>query len=844
MSSESTDILWNESINELKRLVQEERSIEDSKRVTIHDAFRHFAKLYIQYTVLLSNLNKCYELTVQPQKRLDVRSTLVNVICRVINLRHLLVKWAPPNPDVLCKNEAQHPFSWEYTDLSQSLRELNVAPSHLGIDTPSFFKEESSRDHRVRNALVLRLLTDRFGDELPPLEEKQWAVQPSSASGHIEDEACGGGPPDPIERNEEDNKNVTVDKRPELAAIMIQTNIRRHLCRKKVAIERHRIGTFVGMNKNDKELDSLVKNFKDIRRKRKEEQSYCQEKYGQDLTRLKDVVRDEEGFRMQVKLREDRIKWITDHVVSKNVIPESFEGFYVRNETPPEDKDVTGKDAKTKSKDVQVKNPKSKDKATATVEVELLSIVGPPLILESLAESIESYERRWKKRNIGPDRVRSQYHDAELAKSLIIRSEIESELTTEVEEKLLSNLLKIKAIADVDTKKSKSKRDATKGKKCKGKKASGKKEKPLPGSTLPGVKEMEVEEMLKVLIDNGLVCIPAQHVLNDLIGGFEAHLPSIVGKEKYERWVPPDPSTFQLKRSIYDYCILSLGHEQIKSRLRDDEHVRSLLLYGPEGSGKTMMAQAIASEIGALFINLSASTIGDSFGGKEGATKLVHMVFTVAKEKSYSPVVIYLDDCHEFFLGKSKKGGDVDTNANMQRFQKDLLIYKNQALKNEDRVLVIGSTSRPDLADVKLLRWRGTTGKPEKQGFFDRSLYCPRANHIDRSIIWEKYIQRKIATYNCHEKTHRIDYGALALLSNGFSAGEIVSIVDDVLSIDRLKNIGSEPLVENEFIRYLSNQRKPNDDFFLSFTRQITDLESRWKALKLPPKAASSNKKK
>ncbi|KAL7479851.1 hypothetical protein ACHAW6_005570 [Cyclotella cf. meneghiniana] len=845
MSSESTDLLWNESINVLKRLVHEERHIEVSKRVSIEDAFRHFAKLYIEYTVVLSNLNKCFELSVQPQKRLDIRSTLVNVICRVINLRHLLVKWAPPNPDVMSKTETQHPFPWEYADLSQTLRELNVAPSHLDTDTPSFFKQESALHHCARNALVLRLLNDKYGDEIPPLERKQWFVKPSTTSDDIEHEACTRNNANLIERNKEGKENVTTDNKAEIAATMIQANIRRHIQRKKVAEKRYRLGTFLGMNKCDKELDSLVKNLEDIRHKRKEEQTYCQEKYEQDLIRLKDVVRDEEGFRMEVELREERIKWITDHLVSKNVLPDSFEGFYVKNESPPENKDNTGKDAKPKTKETQVKIPKNKDKATAaTVEVELPSIVGPLLILASLSESIDTYERRWQHRNIGPDRIRSQYHDAEIAKSLIIRGQIKTELTIEVEEKLLSNLLKIKTIADMDSKKSKSKKDATKGKKGKGEKASGKKEKPLPGSKLPGMKEMSVEEMLKVLIDYGLVCLPTQHVVNDMIGGFETHCSNILGKSENERWVPPDPSAFQLKRSIYDYCILSLGHEQVKSRLQEGEHVRSLLFYGPEGSGKTMMAQAIASEIGALFINLSSSTIGNAFGGMEGATKLVHMVFTVAKEKSYSPVVIYLDNCHEFFSGKSMKGECVDINASMQRFQKDLLIYKNQALKNEDRVLVIGCTNRPDLADVKLLRWRGTKGKPEKQGFFERSLYYPRANDIDRSMIWQKYAERKIALYNSHEKTKRIDYDALAYLSNGFSAGEIVSIVDAVLSIDRLKNVNSEPLVEHDFTCYLSAQRKPNnDECFLSFTRQITDLDSRWKALKLPPKAATSNEK-
>jgi SpoVK/Ycf46/Vps4 family AAA+-type ATPase len=312
-----------------------------------------------------------------------------------------------------------------------------------------------------------------------------------------------------------------------------------------------------------------------------------------------------------------------------------------------------------------------------------------------------------------------------------------------------------------------------------------------------------------------------------------------------ERWVPSDPSAFQLKRAIYDYCILSLGCEGVKSNLQDTEHVRSLLFYGPEGSGKTLMAQAIASELGALFINLSSLTIGNSFGGKEGATRLVHMAFTVAKEKSYGPVVIYLDDCHEFFLGKAKKGaGADDIKANLQRFQKDLLIYKNQALNNDDRVLVIGCTNRPDLADVKLLRWKGSKGKPEKQGFFERSLYFPRANHADRFMLWRHYIQSRTSCMSSHQPAvPAIDFDALAVLSDGFSAAEIKGIVDNVLTEDRLKVLTNQPLSEHDFTCHLNNQRQLDDEPLLNFTRQITDLDARWKALKGPPKAASNKKK-
>ena len=56
-------------------------------------------------------------------------------------------------------------------------------------------------------------------------------------------------------------------------------------------------------------------------------------------------------------------------------------------------------------------------------------------MLDSITESIHTYDSRWKQRNTGPNRVRSQYHDEELAKNLIIRDQVKSELTKEVEEK-------------------------------------------------------------------------------------------------------------------------------------------------------------------------------------------------------------------------------------------------------------------------------------------------------------------------------------------------------------------------------------------------------------------------
>jgi ATP-dependent 26S proteasome regulatory subunit len=304
-----------------------------------------------------------------------------------------------------------------------------------------------------------------------------------------------------------------------------------------------------------------------------------------------------------------------------------------------------------------------------------------------------------------------------------------------------------------------------------------------------------------------------------------------------ERWIPNDPSAFQLRKSVMEYCILPLGSNHINSNIQDDESVRSILFYGPEGSGKTHMVQTVASEIGAIVINLASSVIGSSFGGDEGAMKLIHMVFTVAKEKAYAPVIIYLDNCHEFFMGKSKRGGGgggPPIDPEMQRFRKPLLVYKNMALKREDGVLVVGCTNMPESADVKLLRWKGPGGgKPEKQGFFERSLYFPLANRTDRGMLWRELIRRRVSRYDRLESRipPALDLAALALMSDGINCGEISFIIDSVLTESRVNDLSFMPLSEHEFSSYFSRQHKQDDTRFLNFTRQVTDLDKTWKRL-------------
>lgn len=164
---------------------------------------------------------------------------------------------------------------------------------------------------------------------------------------------------------------------------------------------------------------------------------------------------------------------------------------------------------------------------------------------------------------------------------------------------------------------------------------------------------------------------------------------------------------------VVEYCVLPLGSQQIMDKIDDKQRMRSILLYGCEKSGKTTIAQAIANHTNALVINLSPSKIPQKYlTEKHGTTKLVHMAFTVAKDPKFAPVIIYLDECEIYFQSSKKKK---KANAAL-KLQKDLLIYKNQALSKDDRVLVVGCSRSPGDGEMKTMKWKGASGKPEKQG--------------------------------------------------------------------------------------------------------------------------------
>ena len=117
-------------------------------------------------------------------------------------------------------------------------------------------------------------------------------------------------------------------------------------------------------------------------------------------------------------------------------------------------------------------------------------------------------------------------------------------------------------------------------------------------------------------------------------------------------------------------------------------HIKSVLLTGPEGSGKSMLVHAICNELKATFFDLTATNIVGKYPGKSGLNMLLHLVIKVSR--LMQPSVIYLDQAEKTFLKKVSKTDKSDP----KRLKKDLPRLV-RSLAPEDRVILIGASRCP-----------------------------------------------------------------------------------------------------------------------------------------------------
>jgi len=148
---------------------------------------------------------------------------------------------------------------------------------------------------------------------------------------------------------------------------------------------------------------------------------------------------------------------------------------------------------------------------------------------------------------------------------------------------------------------------------------------------------------------------------------------------------------------------------------------KGVLIHGPPGTGKTMMARACAARSNATFLKLAGPQLVQMFIG-DGA-KIVRDAFTLAREKA--PAIIFIDELDA--IGQKRSGGG--ELSGVREVQRTMLELLNQldGFSSTTDVKVIAATNRPDTLDAALLR----------SGRLDRKIELPHPNEDARARIMQ-----------------------------------------------------------------------------------------------------------
>ncbi|KAI9911600.1 hypothetical protein PsorP6_009582 [Peronosclerospora sorghi] len=156
------------------------------------------------------------------------------------------------------------------------------------------------------------------------------------------------------------------------------------------------------------------------------------------------------------------------------------------------------------------------------------------------------------------------------------------------------------------------------------------------------------------------------------------------------------------KRDIHDLVVLPLkSPEFFEPRGKLLSVPKGILLYGKPGTGKTMLAKAIAKESGAFFIDLKISTLMSKWFGE--SQKLVRAAFSLARK--LAPCIIFIDEVDSFM---GKRGGLSDPTFSSMKTEFLALWDGFTEVSNENGggfgVIVMGATNRPGDIDLAFLR--------------------------------------------------------------------------------------------------------------------------------------------
>ena len=201
--------------------------------------------------------------------------------------------------------------------------------------------------------------------------------------------------------------------------------------------------------------------------------------------------------------------------------------------------------------------------------------------------------------------------------------------------------------------------------------------------------------------------------------------------------------------------IVNYLHDPTKYQEIGASMPKGVLLVGPPGTGKTMLAKAVAGEANVPFFSMSGSEFVEMFVGM-GASK-VRDLFKQAKEKA--PCIVFIDEIDA--IGQKRSGGQYGGNDEREQTLNQLLTEMD-GFEGNTGVIILAATNRPESLDPALTR----------PGRFDRRVPVELPDLLGREAILKVHAKKiKIA--------EDVDFNKIARMASGASGAELANIVNE-----------------------------------------------------------------
>jgi SpoVK/Ycf46/Vps4 family AAA+-type ATPase len=249
-----------------------------------------------------------------------------------------------------------------------------------------------------------------------------------------------------------------------------------------------------------------------------------------------------------------------------------------------------------------------------------------------------------------------------------------------------------------------------------------------------------------------------------------------------------------VKRTIYKKIILPYKKPGLFQRFKKRAG-GGILMYGPPGCGKTLLARATAGECKAEFFNVSISDILDMYIGE--SERKLHALFERARESA--PAVIFFDEV-EALGGKRQNSKDGNSSKLVSQFLSEM----DGFAQDNSNVLILAATNVPWAVDAAFRR----------PGRFDRVLFVPPPDLMARKVIIERLLEERPV-----EKD--IDTNLLAKKTSGFSGADLRELVETAVdeAIEMSIDLESEQNISNEHLKCALTEVKPTTLEWLTTAR-------------------------